>query len=117
MRTTCIECVEKHVGAARVVLSEVFQGYGQHYLDVVGELNEAEKESLIGYPDLASKIRDARKSIQLHVPAAMIAENSTERENHLNEVASDMSDLYKEVLQLRLQLTAEGKDVSPAEQV
>jgi hypothetical protein len=61
-RASCIECIEKHVGAAMVLLSETKNGY-PHYLLAVGHLHEAEEESQ-AWPDLAAAIRAARKALQ-----------------------------------------------------
>jgi hypothetical protein len=61
-RASCMECVEKHIGAAMVLLSETKNGY-PHYLLVVGHLHEAEEESQ-AWPDLAAAIRAARKELQ-----------------------------------------------------
>jgi hypothetical protein len=61
-RASCTECVEKHIGAAMVLLSESKNDY-PHYLLAVGHLHEAEEESQ-AWPDLAAAIRTARKELQ-----------------------------------------------------
>jgi hypothetical protein len=61
-RASGIECVEKHVGAAYVLLSETRDGYA-HRLRAVGHLHEAEDESQV-WPDLHAAIREARKAYQ-----------------------------------------------------
>lgn len=61
-RESCIECVEKHLGAALVLLTEVRDGY-PHRLRAIGHLHEAEDESQ-AWPDLHAAIRDARKAFQ-----------------------------------------------------
>jgi hypothetical protein len=61
-RDSCLECVEKHIGAAMVLLSETKNGY-PHYLLAVGHLHEAEEESQV-WPELATAIRNVRKELQ-----------------------------------------------------
>ncbi len=62
VRPSCIECVEKHVGAAYVLLAETRDGYA-HRLRAVGHLHEAEDESQ-EWPGLHVFIREARKTYQ-----------------------------------------------------
>ncbi len=61
-RPSCIECVEKHLGAAYVLLTEAREGYA-YRLRAVGHLFEAEDESQ-EWPDLHAAIRQARKTYQ-----------------------------------------------------
>ena len=61
-RPSCLECVEKHLGAAWVLLAEQRDGY-PHRLRAVGHLHEAEDESQ-AWPELHDAIREARKAFQ-----------------------------------------------------
>lgn len=61
-RPSCLECVEKHLGAAWVLLAETRDGY-PHRLRAIGHLHEAEDESQ-QWPELHIAIRDARKAYQ-----------------------------------------------------
>ena len=61
-RASCIECVEKHLGAACVLMSECRQGY-PYRLRIIGHLHEAEDESQ-EWPELHAAIREARKAYQ-----------------------------------------------------
>ena len=61
-RPSCLECVEKHLGAAMVLLSEIHHGY-QHRLRLIGHLHEAEEESQ-DWPHLHEMIRESRKAYQ-----------------------------------------------------
>jgi len=71
-RPSCIHCVEKHVGAAMVLLAELNdlpddeasrrQGFSRR-LRAIGHLFEAEDESQ-DWPDLHAAIRAARKPYQ-----------------------------------------------------
>ncbi|HPD29069.1 MAG TPA: hypothetical protein PLL20_03675 [Phycisphaerae bacterium] len=71
-RPSCIECVEKHLGAAYVLLTEMNdlpdteaslrQGFSRR-LRAIGHLFEAEDESQ-QWPDLHAAIRQARKAYQ-----------------------------------------------------
>lgn len=61
-RPSCIECVEKHLGAAYVLFTEAREGYA-HRLRAIGHLFEAEDESQ-EWPDLHAAIREARKAYQ-----------------------------------------------------
>jgi hypothetical protein len=60
--------VQKHLGAAWVLLAEHRDGYPQR-LRAIGHLHEAEDESQ-AWPELHNAIRDARKAYQRrsHVP-------------------------------------------------
>jgi len=61
-RPSCIACVEKHLGAAYVLLTEAREGYA-YRLRAVGHLFEAEDESQ-EWPELHAAIRQARKHYQ-----------------------------------------------------
>ena len=61
-RPSCLECVEKHVGAAWVLITEHQNGY-PHRLLAIGHLHEAEEESQ-AWPELSAAIREARKAYQ-----------------------------------------------------
>jgi hypothetical protein len=60
VRPSCLECVEKHLGAAFVIASEIHDGYAYH-LRFIGHLYEAEDESQ-EFMKLHERIRAARKS-------------------------------------------------------
>jgi hypothetical protein len=61
-RPSCLECVEKHLGAALVLMTETREGYA-HRLRAIGHLHEAADESQ-EWPDLHAAIRRARKAYQ-----------------------------------------------------
>lgn len=61
-RDSCIECVEKHLGAAWVLCAEERDGY-PYRLRVIGHLHEAEDESQ-AWPQLHDAIRESRKNYQ-----------------------------------------------------
>ena len=61
-RPSCLECVEKHLGAAWVLIAEHRDGY-PHRLRATGHLHEAEDESQ-AWPELHDAIRAARKAYQ-----------------------------------------------------
>jgi hypothetical protein len=61
-RPSCLECVEKHLGAACVLLAETQDGYA-YRLRAVGHLHEAEDESQ-QWPALHEAVRTARKAYQ-----------------------------------------------------
>ncbi|NLX59561.1 MAG: hypothetical protein GXY74_10790 [Phycisphaerae bacterium] len=61
-RVSCLECCEKHLGAAWVLLAEVRDGYASR-LRAIGHLHEAEDESQ-AWPELHDAIREARKAYQ-----------------------------------------------------
>jgi hypothetical protein len=61
-RPGCLECVEKHLSAAMVILSEIHAGYAYH-LRLIGHLHEAEEESQ-EWDSLFRMIRKARKAYQ-----------------------------------------------------
>jgi len=61
-RPSCLECVEKHLGAAMVILAEIHDGYA-YRLQLIGHLHEAEDESR-RWPLLHDLIRQSRKAYQ-----------------------------------------------------
>ena len=61
-RPSCLECVEKHLGAAWVLIAEHQNGY-PHRLLAIGHLHEAGEESQ-AWPELNVAIREARKAYQ-----------------------------------------------------
>lgn len=61
-RKSCLDCVEKHLGAAAVLLTEVREGY-PHRLLAIGHLHEAAEEAQ-AWPELDREIRAARKKYQ-----------------------------------------------------
>jgi len=61
-RASCLECIDKHLGAALVLLTETREGYA-HRLRAIGHLHEAEDESQ-EFPALHGAIRAARKAYQ-----------------------------------------------------
>lgn len=69
-RASCLECVDKHLGAALILITETRDGYGEHRLRAIGHLHEAEDESQ-AFPMLHDAIRVARKDYQQNgiVPA------------------------------------------------
>lgn len=62
-RSSCLECVTKHLGAAYVLLTEAREGYA-HRLRAIGHLFEAEDESQ-QWPELHHAIGTARKAYQV----------------------------------------------------
>jgi len=61
-RPSCTECVDKHLGAACVLMGEHRDGY-PHRLRAIGHLHEAEDESQ-EWPALHEAVRAARKAFQ-----------------------------------------------------
>lgn len=61
-RDSCIECVEKHFGAAYVLLSETHDGHCFR-LRAIGHLHEAADESQ-SWPELHQALRSARRAYQ-----------------------------------------------------
>lgn len=64
VRSSCMECVEKHMGAALVLMGEAEAGYPEHKLLAIGHLHEAAEESAELRPQLSVLIRDIRKAYQ-----------------------------------------------------
>lgn len=62
VRPSCLECAEKHLGAAYVLLAETRDGYA-YRLRAVGHLFEAEDESQ-AWPELHDAIRESRVAFQ-----------------------------------------------------
>ncbi len=63
-RPSCLECVEKHLGSALVLMTECRNGY-PHRLLAIGHLHEAEDESQ-QWPELHAMVRQVRKDFQQH---------------------------------------------------
>ena len=66
MRSSCLECVLKHLGQAAVNLEEYYLGYPLHKYLAIGHLAEASVESIQKYPKLAHQIRDHRKLFSMN---------------------------------------------------
>lgn len=64
LRKSCLFCVRKHLGKAQVLLSEVSNGYPTHLGLAIGNMSEAEDESILAYPELSKKIRAYRLRIE-----------------------------------------------------
>lgn len=64
VRPSCMECVEKHLGAALVLMGEAEAGYPEHKLLAIGHLHEAAEESADMRPELSALLRDIRKRYQ-----------------------------------------------------
>jgi hypothetical protein len=62
-RDSCLECCEKHLGAALVLMAEHRDGY-PHRLRAIGHLHEAEDETQ-AWPELHDALREARKAYQV----------------------------------------------------
>lgn len=60
LRNSCLICVRKHISKAIVLLSETNLGYPEHFWLAMGNLSEAEDESIKAFPELATKIREYR---------------------------------------------------------
>lgn len=82
-RDSCLECTEKHLGAALILITEVRDGYAEHRLRAIGHLHEAEDESQ-AWPELHNAIREARKAYQ--------SQNSTPDFKALAELAKSVRD-------------------------
>jgi len=61
-RTSCIACVQKHVGGAEVLITEMRDGY-KYMTRAVGELYQAEDEAQ-DWQDLHNLIRESRINYQ-----------------------------------------------------
>jgi len=83
-RPSCLECVEKHLGAAWVLMAEYRDGY-PHRLRAIGHLHEAEDESQ-EWPELHRAIREARKAFQ--------QKGTTPNFMHLAEYISELFGLF-----------------------
>lgn len=60
-RESCVECVEKHVGAAMVLESEMAKGYRHHFL-ALHHLREAERIMRMEKAELADEIARQREA-------------------------------------------------------
>ena len=63
MRKSCIECAQKHISQAIILLSEARQGYPEHYFLAIGHLAEASDELVADYTTEANCLRDIRLAI------------------------------------------------------
>lgn len=63
IRESCLECVEKHIGAASVLASEIADGYPEHRLLLIGHLYEAADEAR-DWPELQKALVNARRRFQ-----------------------------------------------------
>ena len=63
MRESCLDCTRKHIAQAIILLTESKLGHPEHKWLAVGNLAEAEAESVQTFPALANHIREARLKI------------------------------------------------------
>ena len=71
VRESCLACIEKHLGAAWVLLHEEISGYDRRLL-IIGHLHEAEAEAQ-DWPELAKAIQQARHRYQMRGKAPSFA--------------------------------------------
>ena len=63
IRPACMDCVNKHIAQAIILLQESKLGYPRHRWLAVGHLAEASEEALGANPILAAEIRSARLTV------------------------------------------------------
>ena len=84
-RITCLDCARKHLTQAKILRSEMFMGYPEHwefsfehmekaeekiweahdkYWDSMGHMSEASDELVVNHPVIANNIRDERLKFQ-----------------------------------------------------
>lgn len=59
-RSSCLDCVRKHLAQAEVLMNEARQGYPANRWRAIGHLGEAGDECCQDYPKLAAAIRAER---------------------------------------------------------
>jgi|ERR1035437_9973651 hypothetical protein len=64
LRKSCLLCVRKHLGKAESLFAEVNNGYPDHFGLAIGNMSEAEDESILAFPELSTKIRAYRLRIE-----------------------------------------------------
>lgn len=64
LRESCLSCGKKHIAKAIILLSESKLGYPLHKWLALGNLSESEDELIDDYPDIATRIRQARIDIE-----------------------------------------------------
>lgn len=63
-RPSCADCTRKHLAQAAVLMDEAIMGHPEHRYLAIGHLAEAASECALERPDLADKIRRARKAYE-----------------------------------------------------
>jgi hypothetical protein len=99
MRHSCLDCVRKHIASANSLMIEYLQTYGHHIWLAVGELAQAERESIAQYPRITQKIRDARLDLMDWNDRYGAPETLDSDDLHLDELP-DLEDLIIEICML-----------------
>ncbi len=61
VRPSCLDCCRKHIAKAIITFQESLNAeYANHFWLAIGNLSEAEDETISEYPDLANSIRTIR---------------------------------------------------------
>ncbi len=115
MRVSCIECVAKHAGSGAIFLSETPNGYADHLLGTIGDLEHVSQESIIEFPHIANMARQARKYITYAVPRSLVTEDMDERKELMTNVAETMSKLSRAIMAELMAAAKEKRDISPGE--
>lgn len=71
MREPCIFCTMKHLASARSLLEEYESDrseYKRHFFYAIGELAQAQAESMALWPELAQQVRDYRRLMETVYP-------------------------------------------------
>lgn len=115
MRASCMECVAKHVGSAISLMNEVWDGYPEHLIDAIGELDQASQESKLVHPDLASTLRSIRKEL---VPDVLLAISGQEGHEAAKERISGTIEKLREcTFGIMMSDFKKGLDMTPGENV
>lgn len=101
MRSSCPDCVRKHIAQAIILLAEARLGYPDHVWLAMGHLAEAEAEVVGSFPEIATYIRHQRLLIQkgkdvVLLPLIRLISSMVESERKIsdtNYINSDVRDV------------------------
>lgn len=91
--TACTDCTLKHLGSAFVYHDELWYGYPNHILGLVGELRHAEREVQGVSRAFAQLIRDQRLIVMHSFEAAMLA--NTEGLGIIRDIVAGETDRWQ----------------------
>ena len=99
MRTSCIECVRKHVGSAIVAADESLLGHPENSVLVEGHLAHAESEIIRLDMTMAIRLRDFRRAYSRAFIALVTGTSVTEVQKNM----PDATKLLEAIQELSLQ--------------
>jgi len=109
MRSSCPDCVRKHIAQAIVLLAEARLGYPTHVWLAMAHIAEAEQESIEKWPEIAFYLREQRLNVQrgqdvILLPIIALLSTMVENERHIadqNYFSQEASPVFKDWMDVK----------------